>query len=913
MASLSNPSGSFGRLSKRPEEVLLLCYYDPNGISTVSETVAYLQLESVFSVSVLNLFEHRQDSGNLALSGQVNLAKYSVLLIHNTVSYNVDNLRSLDKFLPITFDKFEGVKVLFKQDENFRFAELDQYINDIGFDIVYTCLPSDALPKIYPKSISACKFIRMLTGYVTPALRSLNSALEGRPIDIGYRGSIQPLSFGRLAYEKRKIGDDIQSLLANKGIKLDISSRWEDRKGGAEWFDFLASCKATLGAESGASVFDLYGNLQERCRKAEKSLGPFREDHLYAESYLAHLKDLEGVINYNQISPRHFEATATRTLQLLYPGSYSEILEAGKHYFPLKRDYSNLGEALDILLDDTRRSEIVNRAYDEVLLKQDYWIETFVASVDHEIALALEKKNKVIKSTFSIASESMNVLLLASHEPRLDPRLDWIANHAPASIRIHQCGVLPRNDNRVIREVVATTQALYQASGRKKYECGMWREWLRLSNDKAGRIAAEEVLFLEQVINLPDNEFAEFFAASIESERLVHFRWYLEYFLDISASLVTACLGMRGIQGIIATDLDTLLPALILKSIFRVPLIFDSHEYWPDSDSNSHEFEQRYWVSLEEKLVSLVDYRQVVSPGLAELMSVQYQCNFAVLPNVEPYSGKEEDLNVRQEDIHPECKFLFQGGFAVGRGLERLIEIWPKTDERAILILRGRDNEFKMRLIELANGTGLLDTRIFFPAAVDESELISCATQADVGLVPYPPIGNNYKHCSPNKLSQYMAAGLPVLADNTSFVREVVATARCGIVVDFKQEEKLIDAINTLTENRELRLNFANAGCEYRRSAFNWQRLSKSFYDTLSELVFKTPEPLSIYEVDQGHYYFPKTLTSLDAGARILSTAVLGKNPYSKRAEAIKTYFRPLWKKLPESLRTRINNVIYRK
>ena len=44
-----------------------------------------------------------------------------VLVIHNSVSYNVDNLRSLDRYLGQKIKDYSGIKVLMKQDENFKF------------------------------------------------------------------------------------------------------------------------------------------------------------------------------------------------------------------------------------------------------------------------------------------------------------------------------------------------------------------------------------------------------------------------------------------------------------------------------------------------------------------------------------------------------------------------------------------------------------------------------------------------------------------------------------------------------------------------------------------------------------------------------------------------------------------------
>lgn len=915
MTSILFPETGFGRTSARPEEVLLLCYYDPNGVSTVPETVAYLQVKSKFSVSVLNLFEHRQSLNGLELTSTLNLNRFSAVVIHNTISYNVDNLRSLDRLLPIRLAQFDGVKVLLRQDENFRFKEVACYIGDVNFDVVFTCLPSDAVSKIYPAEIVGTpRFVRMLTGYVTPSLRSITPNSGVRPIDIGYRGSIQPLSFGRLAFEKRKIGDDVESLLAGKGLALDISSRWEDRIGGAGWFKFLSSCKATLGAESGASVFDLEGDLDSRCRLAEEKLGAFRVDHDYAESYLSYLKDIEGNVYYNQVSPRHFEAIATQTLQLLYPGSYSGIFQPEKHYFSLNRDYSNLQEGLELLLDETRRREVVSRAYDEILLNEKYWIETFVQNVDDEISIALEKKGINAQPSYSASTAATNVLLIAAHEPRVDPRLGWISSCAPSPLKIHQCGVLHPCEKNIIRETTPNG-ALYQASPCLSYEKGMWVEWLRLvKGDPAGVAAVQEILFLEHTLGLPELEFAELFGAPVGCERLIQFRWYIRYFLDTSATLLRSCFEMRGIHAVIATDLDTLLPALVLKAVYKVPVFYDAHEYWAESDVNSFEFEQKYWVALERRLVGYADYRQIVSPGLAKLLGEQYRCSFDCLPNCEPLTSNLALANKPPElpDEFKKCSFLFQGGFSQGRGLDLLINAWANTTEQAILLLRGLDNKYKSEMIELAEKTGLLGLRIFFPEPVDEADMIRSASEADVGIAPYPPTNNLYAHCSPNKLSQYMAAGIPILANDTNFVRDVITEGQCGLVVDFSRVNDLVLAVNRLTMDKELRGRLAVAGREYRSTIFNWQKVSQNFYRTLQMHASEQQAFLSLYPIPKECYYRQQFQQSQSMALEV-GVEMFVAIKRSKPSARLKKYLRPFWKKLPESFKAKLRAAMVNK
>ncbi len=121
--------------ARRPERVLLISYFDPRGISTVTETLAAIQWHSSYSVNCLNLFDHRYDSGNLKLNPEVDLDAFDVLMVHNSVAYNPANVISLDALTQRKFADFPGVKVLFKQDENHRFRETASAIGEMRFDL----------------------------------------------------------------------------------------------------------------------------------------------------------------------------------------------------------------------------------------------------------------------------------------------------------------------------------------------------------------------------------------------------------------------------------------------------------------------------------------------------------------------------------------------------------------------------------------------------------------------------------------------------------------------------------------------------------------------------------------------------------------------------------------------------------
>jgi hypothetical protein len=143
-------------------------------------------------------------------------------------------------------------------------------------------------------------------------------------------------------------------------------------------------------------------------------------------------------------------------------------------------------------------------------------------------------------------------------------------------------------------------------------------------------------------------------------------------------------------------------------------------------------------------------------------------------------------------------------------------------------------------MVELARSLDLGKQRVSFPAAVSVEQLVPAArADGDVGLVPYTPAGANYTNCSPNKLSQYMAAGLPVLANATNFVTEVVQAAGGGIVVDFQREAALKDAIARLCDDI-FRQNCADRSLAFFDCSYHWEAVSAPLYAAMTSSVSKS-------------------------------------------------------------------------
>lgn len=272
---------------------------------------------------------------------------------------------------------------MFIQDE-YRFINRTvAAIRDLGIDLLFTCVPEPEIDKVYsPQALPRPVRVNVLTGYVPPtlALRAVPVPAD-RPIDIGYRGRRLPAHLGRLSQEKSMIGEHVAAEAPRYGLVTDISCREEDRIYGEEWINFISRCKAMLGVESGASVFDFTGEIERQVTdhlRREPDVSYETLERLYLGAH-------EGKIRLNQISPRCFEAAALRTLMILYEGEYSGILKPWHHYVPLKKDHSNMADVVAVLRDPEQIAKITERAYREVALDARYSYASAVAQVDDAI------------------------------------------------------------------------------------------------------------------------------------------------------------------------------------------------------------------------------------------------------------------------------------------------------------------------------------------------------------------------------------------------------------------------------------------------------------------------------------------------------------------------------------------------
>ncbi|MGI9435514.1 MAG: SGNH/GDSL hydrolase family protein [Geminicoccaceae bacterium] len=290
---------------------------------------------------------------------------------------------------------FSGVRAIIHEDEYQQINHFRTVVAELGICAVFSCLDSpETMAKVYDiEALSAVNFYSCLPGYIARNFAGFDSPpIAERPLDIVYRGRNLPAQLGRLAQEKRTIGEQVEALAHSFGLKTDIASSEADRIFGEAWPAFLMSGRAMLGVEGGASMFDFDGALASAVAAYQTS----RPDADFEEVWQACLKDHEGNVDFRTITPKFFEAIATRTALILYPGAYNGILRAHEHYIPLDRDGSNFPDVAAKLADTKALQAMVDRTYDDIMGRQNLRMGFYVKKLD-AVLDALRQKQPQLK------------------------------------------------------------------------------------------------------------------------------------------------------------------------------------------------------------------------------------------------------------------------------------------------------------------------------------------------------------------------------------------------------------------------------------------------------------------------------------------------------------------------------------
>lgn len=330
-------------------------------------------------------YAHHDGTGPL----DVDLGNFDAVGIHYCVRLPYDQISDSAQERLVAYG---GLKFLFIQDEYEHTHRAWHWLEALGIALVFTVVPQESIGRVYPPAqFPGVRFVNNLTGYVPDHPASAEHVVppSERFVLVGYRGRPLPLClYGELAYEKTRIGEMVRGYCEERALPHDIDWREEARIYGPRWYEFVASCRATLGTESGSNVFDWDGTLREELAAWRTAHPGASDEQVYDAIVAPH--EMPGVMN--QVSPRIFEAISLRTVLVLFEGTYSGVVEPWKHFIPLYKDGSNLEEVFRHLADGAFVDAMAGRAYEDVIASGRFGYPAFVRMADGELEQAARQR-----------------------------------------------------------------------------------------------------------------------------------------------------------------------------------------------------------------------------------------------------------------------------------------------------------------------------------------------------------------------------------------------------------------------------------------------------------------------------------------------------------------------------------------
>jgi len=246
---------------------------------------------------------------------------------------------------------------------------------------------------------------------------------------------------------------------------------------------------------------------------------------------------------------------------------------------------------------------------------------------------------------------------------------------------------------------------------------------------------------------------------------------------------------------LLSNDLDTLPANYLVSKKLKIPLVFDSHEIFTEMPSVKGRFVQKIWRFLERKAVPKLKYMMTASESYAKWFEKTYEIEKPVV--VRNFPLKIENQNSTETENNPKI-ILYQGAINPSRGLDKIIPAM-KWIENAELWIAGKGPKFD-EYIALSKKLHLEDKVKFLGKIVPE-KLREITKKADVGLSIEENNGLSYYYSLPNKVSDYIQAGIPIVVSGFPEMKKIVETFHIGEIIDNHSEEELITKISKVLQD----------------------------------------------------------------------------------------------------------------
>ncbi len=276
---------------------------------------------------------------------------------------------------------------------------------------------------------------------------------------------------------------------------------------------------------------------------------------------------------------------------------------------------------------------------------------------------------------------------------------------------------------------------------------------------------------------------------------------------------------------LVSNDLDTLLPNYLISKLKSANLVYDSHELFcevPELQANPTK--KNLWKRIEKWIFPKLKHVFTVNDSIAKIYGNEYNMKLTVVRNIPLLSTQLKIQHLSKTDLNLPLEkkiIVLQGaGINIDRGAEEAVESMQYIDDAVLVIIGSGD---VITILEQMVLKLKLTDKVKFIGKVPFEKLLQYTHHADLGLTIDKDTNINYRYSLPNKLFDYLHAGVPVLASNLVEVRKIIFQYSVGDCIDNHNPVHIADKINHIL-NDSSTLQMWKKNTKIAAEELNWEK-----------------------------------------------------------------------------------------
>ena len=246
---------------------------------------------------------------------------------------------------------------------------------------------------------------------------------------------------------------------------------------------------------------------------------------------------------------------------------------------------------------------------------------------------------------------------------------------------------------------------------------------------------------------------------------------------------------------LLSNDLDTILPNYVVSRLKGIKMVYDSHEYFTETPELVHRPKvQKVWKTIEQFVVPKLDEMITVCDSIAELFEKKYSVKCHVIRNIParkalPAKGDKKALAL-PADKH---LLVLQGsGINIQRGAEELVQAMQYLDDCFLMVIGGGDVLPTLKQMVVSQH---LDGRVLFLPRMPYAQMMAYTQLAEFGFCLDKDTNLNYRFSLPNKLFDFIQAGVPIVASHLIEIEKIIRKYDLGLFVENHAPRTIADTI----------------------------------------------------------------------------------------------------------------------